>query len=99
MFLSENFSKSVNISDLEKDNIVENFNDATDEMTDYVNNNGGFTVYGWYKRGEKDDKSSDEDAKTGSSEFVYHIVHLHCTTESVQNDHIVESLKLDTANI
>ena len=99
MFLSENFSKSVNISDLEKDNIVENFNDAIDAMTDYVNTNGGFTVYSWYKRGEKDDKSSDEDAKTGSSEFIYHIVHLHCTTESVQNGHIVESLKFDTANI
>ena len=84
---------------LEKDNIVENFNDAIDAMTDYVNNNGGFTVYGWYKRGEKDDKSSDEDAKTESSEFIYHIVHLYCTTEPIQNGHIVESLKFDTANI
>ena len=99
MFLSENFSKSVNISDLEKDTLVENFNNAIDALTGYVNNNGGFTVYGWYKRGEKDDKSSDEDAKTGSSEFVYHIVHLHCTTKSVQNGNIVESLKMNTTNI
>lgn len=72
--------------------------EAIQDVTECINQKGGFTLYGWYKRGEKDDKSADDDTKTGSSEYVYHIVDLHCSNPNIQYNSTLESLKFDTEN-
>eukprot|EP00957_Ditylum_brightwellii_P086705 6597531-Ditylum_brightwellii.AAC.1 len=51
---------------------------------DYVNLNGGWTVFGWYKRGVANNKTltdasvlikDKEDAKVDSGDLSIHIVH------------------------
>ena len=70
--------------------------EAIQDVTDHINRNDGFTLYAWYKRRKKDDKSADDDTKTGSGEYVYHIVDLHCSNPNTQYSSTLESLKFDT---
>ena len=63
MFLNERLIKSVIISDLEGVDVGGPVGEVIGAVIEYINNNGGFTVYGWYKRGEKDDTSSNDDTK------------------------------------
>ena len=49
----------------------------------YINDNGGFTVIGWYKKGSINDISTEEsDNQVESSEMGYHIVSITPTNKT-----------------
>ena len=51
-----------------------------DECIDYINDNEGWTVFGWFKRGNINDQSGDksEDGNDiDSGDVNYHIVHMY----------------------
>lgn len=53
-------------------------------IIEFINLNGGFTVIGWYKRGEINDVSNeDSQNEVESSEVGYHIVHIQPTVRAV----------------
>ena len=67
--------------------------DAMDNIVDFVNDNGGWSVYGWGKKGlindatligvASDTKSKEENAKVAAEEVTTHIVHFHPTDRSL----------------
>ena len=67
---------------------------------EYVNNNGGFTVNGWYKRGEINDVSNDDiQNEVESSDIVYHIVYMFPTNRAIVNRVGLKNKKFDTAGV
>ena len=75
--------------------------------TKYINDNGGFTIFGWYKRGEITDKSlmeanavvglptssnANEEGKVQSGEISHHFVHI-TPTNPMFNDPTSEQAK------
>ena len=66
--------------------------DCIEDVVEYVNSNRGFTVVGWYKRGEINDISNDDSQnEVESSEIGYHVVSITPTDEKLLTD--VELLK------
>ena len=68
---------------------------AIDDVVEFVNNNGDWTVVGWYKRGSIKDRSliesstsnnssnSNEDATVGSGHLNFHVVELTPTNQQL----------------
>ncbi len=55
-----------------------------DNVLEYVNTNGGFTVIGWYKRGEINDISIDDSQNVVESENIwYHVVSMYPTNKDL----------------
>ena len=51
---------------------------------EFINQKGGFTVIGWYKRGEINDMSNDDsNNEVESSEIGYHIVCIYPTDKKL----------------
>ena len=70
--------------------------ECIEEVVDFVNDNGGWTVVGWYKRGAIKDRSliesssssnnttnGSEDATVGSGKLSFHIVELTPTNQAL----------------
>ena len=54
------------------------------DVVSYINNNGGFTVIGWYKKGSINDISTEEsDDQVESSEMGYHVVSITPTNKTI----------------
>ena len=75
--------------------------DCMNNCMNYINNNGGFTVVGWYKRGLIDDKSlitlsknKVEDEQVQSGEISYHIVSIMPTNSNFKNRLSAQSVAL-----
>lgn len=69
---------------------------SIDNVMEYVNNHGGFTVVGWYRRGEIKDISSEEIVHhVDSSEVGYKIISLYPTRMNLINMTEWNSLKFD----
>ena len=65
----------------------ENLFDTFVEILDTVNGNGGWTLYGWSKRGQINDLSNEDDKdfakKVESAEVTHHVVKIFPTDKSV----------------
>jgi len=74
--------------------------DSIDNVTEYINNNGGFTVIGWYKRGEINDQSNLEAGeKISPSTVVHHFVSILPTSfDRLKMDELQE-MKYDVTNV
>ena len=56
---------------------------AIDNVVEAINDNGGFTVVGWYKRGKIEDQSneSNEDRdKVEAGEISFHVISVQPTS-------------------
>lgn len=70
--------------------------DCIDDVIDYINLHGGFTVIGWYRRGEIKDISSDEIVNhVDASDIGYKIVSIYPTNKISINEDNLELLKFD----
>ena len=70
------------------------------KIIELINNNGGFTVIGWYKRGEINDISNDESQNdVESGEVVHHIVSIYPTNPDVLKMHEFENNQFSFSNI
>ena len=66
---------------------------AMDDMIDFVNDNGGWSIYVWGKKGlindaillgvASDTKSKEETVKVAAEEVTTHVVHFHPTDFSL----------------
>ena len=92
LFLDHDLPLSLTCNRL--DNTEESFNleDSIDSVLQYINETGGFTVVGWYKRGEIVDVSKDsknQEDRVLASEITYHAVAFKPTYPILLNEDIL----------
>ena len=66
--------------------------DSIDSVLQYINETGGFTVVGWYKRGEIVDvskESKNQEDRVVASEITYHLVAIKPTYPTLLNEDIL----------
>jgi len=81
------FSASVKFNNLDNTPAYNRLVDCIDEVVDFIIGNGGFTVIGWYRRGEIKDVSSDEIVhNVDASEIGYKIVSIYPTNMNLVSD-------------
>ena len=66
LFMSGDVPFSSTIDSLQDTNSFANMSDAMENCLEHINSHGGFTIYGWYKRGEVNDKTMVEAVNKGS---------------------------------
>ena len=83
------------------DNIV----DYLDQIVDLVNSEGGWTIYGWGKRGFMNDVSllGNDIKETGENKVLYqdistHVVHIHPSKKYYPNLSTIKGRSLDNLN-
>lgn len=70
--------------------------DCIDNVIEYINGNGGFTVVGWYKRGGINDFSNDDsENQVESSEIGYHVVSIYPTNKAIMTNDEFRSQQFD----
>ena len=94
LYLSGDFAGSCKLYMLQLNDRAVKLYEAVDECIDFINDNGGFTVIGWYKRGQITDKSltsakpsnntlnhnsNDEEIHVDAGDISYHIVSVYPT--------------------
>ena len=111
-FIKGNLSVDIRASRLQSGNdAYDNIVDACDEIVDLVNSEGGWTVYGWVKRGLINDVSlldndikDPGDNKVLSQEISTHVVHLHPSNKyyldlSTIHGRYLDNLKFDFSTL
>ena len=111
LYLNQRLPPSVKVSAL---NMTDEYFDLLDCITraiDYINDHGGFTVVGWYRRGIINDRSlvvsnnnntnynqnhNAEDIQVGSGEINYHVVELYPTDRSHLDRQSARGIVLNT---
>eukprot|EP00957_Ditylum_brightwellii_P113493 8653655-Ditylum_brightwellii.AAC.1 len=91
-YLTEQLPSSVRLSSLQMMQSFFELLTSIDNVVEYINTNGTWTVVGWYKHGVVNDKTgtkhsplSKEDTKVDSGELSYHGVYLGPTNNFMPN--------------
>ena len=95
VFVKEAFPKDIEWSQFDQNKSFETLLDSILETIDVINNNGGWTVIGWSKRGEINDvafKESDTAEKVTSSDINHHITLLVPANDLSINELYLKSL-------
>ena len=96
LYMKQPFSPTVGINQVDATDEFFKLQDCIDAVVKYINDNGGFTVLGWYKRGEINDSSNDDsENQVQSSEMGYHVVSMKPTNFHVLNRAEFKKLKYD----
>ena len=118
LYLSTFLPGSVRVSALRMSStsgVFWDIEDAIENITSYVNDNGGWTAVGWYKRGVITDKSllvsgvttnvnNEESDQIDSGHINYHVVQLLPTNKSILRTtstlgSFYETMKYDVSNL
>ena len=84
LYLKSPFSSTVRFNILDLTPAYYNLQGCIDDVIKFINDNGGFTVVGWYKRGEINDISNDDSQnEVESSEVGHHIVSIYPTNRDI----------------
>ena len=84
IYLKKPLSSSVKANHLDFTSEYFKLQKCVKEVVTFINNNGGFSVVGWYKRGSINDVSHEEaQNQVESSDVNYHIVKMYPTSEAV----------------
>ena len=92
----------VRVSQLQATNAAYDLEDSIMEVTNYTNENGGWTVIGWCKKGIIDDQSligmteDGEQAQVDYGNLKFHIVSLIPTNRSFLDKEYVGGITLET---
>ena len=95
VFVKEPFPKDIEWSQFDQNTAFETLLDSIIKTIDVINDNGGWTVSGWSKRGEINDvafKQSDTAEKVTSSEINHHITSLVPANDLSINELYLKSL-------
>ena len=96
IYLKYAISPSVKSNQLDYTDMYYRLTDTIDKVVEYINSKGGFTVVGWYKRGEINDQSNDDSQnEVESSEIGIHVVSICPTDKTVMDDSIYKELRFD----
>ena len=89
-YLKQRIPSMIQKSALQQSNAFWDIEDCIEAVVDFVNENGGFTIVGWYKRGSIKDKSLIEAGNTSTNEDIiasgqlnYHIVEVLPTNQEL----------------
>ena len=66
-------------------------------MIDHVNSSDGFTIIGWYKQGNINDQSNNDDSddRVESRDIGYHLVSIYPPNDS----DILDNFKFDVSSL
>ena len=101
MSLDSGLPSSLTCSVLDNTKAHQELETYIDAVLEYISNNAGFTVIGWYKRGEIVDvskDSKDKSEKVGASELGYHVVSIR-PTHSIVHGEILNEQKYRITNL
>lgn len=103
LYLTSNLPPSIKIRDLRMTEEYFSLLDCIGNVIEFINNNGGFTVVGWYKRGIINDRalvgnngnnnnsnmnnSNNEEVQVDNGEVNYHIIQMQPTDHELLNPH------------
>ena len=101
LYLSEYFPKSTQrISFDSGSENMEALYECMDKVINFYNENGGFTIIGWYKRGEINDSiQSNDNEKVTSSIMNYHVTSIYPTKYIHHNAKETQVMKFDILDI
>jgi len=99
LYLSSNIPATTQISALRHTDAFFNLLDCIEEVVDFINEHGGFTVVGWYRRGVINDRTlvannatngnfnsnNNEDVQVDNGEINYHVISLRPTNRAILN--------------
>jgi hypothetical protein len=97
LFLSADLPHSTQRNMLDANSKLDRIYDAMEDVFEYINNNGGFTIIGWYKLGDKVDASSNNDSNNRevTGKINYHVTNIFPTETDVNGCNNHERLKFD----
>ena len=101
LYLTEYFPHTTKRNIFDGTEELDDLYKCIDEVMKFYNENGGFTIIGWYKRGEINDTSmSDEKLpeKISSSILSHHVVSIYPSKFLFEHDE-AEDIKYDVLNI
>ncbi len=99
LYLKDPIPPSVKVNQLDYTESYFKLSESADNVVEHINSKGGFTVVGWYKRGEINDQSNDDSQnEVESSEVMIHVVSIFPTDKTVLNDDIYKQMKFDIAD-
>ena len=100
LYLKSPFPATLRFDELDYSEEYYKLQQKIDDMVDYININAGFTVIGWYKRGEINDASNKENENdVDAGDIGYHIVSLYPTSSVVLNSDDFKNNQFDTNSI
>lgn len=99
LYLSEYFPKSTRRISYDVTNNEEELYDAIDQIVAFYNEHGGFTVAGWYKRGEIDDFVTDKTEKVSNSDVAYHVTSVYPSRYLNAHAEETKDMKFNVLNI
>lgn len=87
LYLTKPVPNNVRLAHMQDSNEYFDIRECVQEMCDYVNLNGGWTVVGWYSLGMVTDKAlvnnnNETEAKVEAGETKHHIISVYPTRES-----------------
>ena len=88
LFLAPNgmFPPTTRINSFEHIRTMSEIEDSFDNVVDFINENGGFTIIGWYKRGEINDQGGNQnenEERVEAGEIGFHIVYIRPTNKDI----------------
>ena len=97
LYLSSLFSPTSRINLFEQIRIHDQIEDSIDDVITEINGNEGFTIIGWYKRGDINDQNNNEntDNRVEAGEIGFHIVSISPTNKNIPLD----NLKFDVGSL
>ena len=99
LYMKSPFSSTVRFNVLDFTPAYFRLQECIDNVIKWINDDGGFTVIGWYKRGEINDVSNDDSQnQVESSEIVYHIVSIYPTKLDILKRIELQRMKFDMAD-
>ena len=102
LYLNEYFPKSTKQISFDVTENEEKLYEAIDDVVNFHNSNGGFTVIGWYKRGEVNDLNKIDihnNEKLLSSEISHHVTSIFPSQYKTLHIKDIEELKFNVLNI
>ncbi len=98
LYMKTSLSPTVKFNCLDYTPAYYKLQDCIDNVLEYVNTNGGFTVIGWYKRGEINDISIDDSQNVVESETNwYHVVSMYPTNKDLIKNPELKEEQFDIA--
>ena len=99
IYPNAHLSSSVKFNQLDYTSAYVKLQKCIDEVVEYINLQGGFTVVGWYKRGEINDQSNDDSQnEVESSEIGFHVVSISPTDRKVMDHSTLKVKQFDITN-
>lgn len=100
LFLSDALPHSTQRNMLDGNEVLDDVFDALDNIFNYININGGFTIIGWYKLGNKSDASNNDSINHElTGKMNYHVTNLYPTNKSITKRAEFNRMNFDVATL